>query len=84
MDENKNNKKDTEKTIKKKKTIRCSFCNKKCTLINYNCQCGGIFCQNHRLTHSHSCPCIEKKKIINKELLKKNNIQIIPEKVNKI
>lgn len=73
-----------DKSIKKKKTIRCSFCNKKCGLINYTCECKGIFCQNHRLTHTHACPNIEKKKSINKELIKKNNVQIIPEKVNKI
>lgn len=78
------NEKIEDKSIKKKKTIRCSFCNKKCSIINYTCECKGIFCQNHRLTHSHACSYIEKKKSINKELLKKNNIQIIPDKVTKI
>ena len=44
---------DNQIPLKKKKVIRCSFCKKKCSLINYSCKCGGTFCQNHLLSHSH-------------------------------
>ena len=40
----------------KKKTIRCSFCNKKCNMINITCKCGGVFCQLHMSLSSHKCP----------------------------
>ena len=67
-----------------KKIIRCSFCNKKCTLINYTCKCGGTFCQNHRLSHSHSCSYLEEKKSEMKEKIKINNQLITADKVVKI
>ena len=53
--------------------IRCTFCNKKTGLINYSCDCGGIFCQKHRYTHTHNCKCINDKKEKTKEIIKKDN-----------
>lgn len=57
----------------------CSFCNKKLKLISYKCDCNGVFCEKHRLRHSHNC---SMKK--NKDILKIQNPQIIPQKVVKI
>jgi predicted nucleic acid binding AN1-type Zn finger protein len=70
--------------ISKKKIIRCSFCKKKCNMINYSCKCGGVFCQTHRLIHSHDCPHIEEKKMEMKEKIKNNNKLIMADKLLKI
>ena len=75
---------DTKTSFKKKEVIRCSFCKKKCSLINYSCNCGGTFCQNHRLSHSHSCSYLEEKKSEMKEKIKINNQPITADKVVKI
>ena len=75
---------DTKTSFKKKKIIRCSFCKKKCPLINYSCKCGGTFCQNHRLSHSHDCAYLQEKKMKMKNEIKKNNQIIIADKVIKI
>ena len=53
--------KDKNTTIKSKK-LRCSFCRKKCTLIHFECDCGGIFCVEHKCGHSHNCKIIKTKK----------------------
>ena len=58
---------------------KCSFCNKKLKIISYNCDCNGVFCEKHRLRHSHNCIIIK-----NKEILKTQNPQVIPQKVIKI
>lgn len=73
-----------EQNIKKNKIIRCTMCNKKCTLINYTCKCLGIFCQNHRLSHTHKCVYIDKKKKEIKNMIKENNPKMISSKVEKI
>ena len=55
--------------IKEKKKIRCHFCNKKCTFINFKCECGHIFCQLHRYYHSHNCESkIKKDPAFNKKI----------------
>jgi len=54
----------------KKKKLRCSFCNKKLGLITFTCDCDGLFCSNHRYTHTHNC-------ILKKEIHKKNKENII-------
>ena len=60
---------------KEKKKIRCHFCNKKCTFINFKCECGHIFCQLHRYYHSHNCESkIKKDNTIKK--LKENNPKV--------
>ncbi len=59
-------------TEKSKKT-RCSFCNKKTGLISFSCNCGGIFCQKHRYTHTHNCKYKEEKKAESKEKIQELN-----------
>ena len=61
--------------IKEKKKIRCHFCNKKCTFINFKCECGHIFCQLHRYYHSHNCE-LKIKKDNNIKKLKENNPKV--------
>ena len=63
---------------------RCSFCKKKIGLIQFTCDCGGLFCSQHRYTHTHNCIMISKKKEESKEKIKKDNGAIIHSKVNKI
>lgn len=67
-----------------KKIIRCSFCNKKCTLINYTCKCGGTFCQKHRLIQSHLCNSLQEKQTEMRKKIEENNKLIISDKINKI
>lgn len=63
---------DKSNVIKSKK-IRCSLCRKKCTLINFECGCGGIFCVEHKCGHSHNCKIIKTKKDNAKKIIEENN-----------
>ena len=67
---------------KKKKKKRCPMCNKKIKLTDMECRCGNIYCMEHRLPELHNC-CFNYKKE-GKEMLNKNNPQIIKEKILKI
>ena len=64
----------------KKKKIKCFHCKTKCTLINFTCDCGHIFCQKHRFPHSHNCSS-NKKKDENLKKLEKNNPKLESMKV---
>lgn len=63
----------TEDIVVKPKKLRCSFCRKKCTLINFKCDCGGVFCIGHKCGHSHNCKIIDNKKDIAKKIIEENN-----------
>ena len=52
---------------------KCHFCKKKTGMINFTCGCGGIFCIEHRYTHSHNCVKIEEKKEVEKKFIEKSN-----------
>lgn len=62
----------SEEKIKVKKP-KCDFCNKKLKLVHYDCDCGGKFCEKHRLLQSHNCKNYQEKIRKRKELLKLNN-----------
>ena len=64
--------------------VRCSFCRKKCSLMNFTCDCGGIFCSEHRYVHSHNCQQKSIKDNKMKETLEKKNPKISTEKIQKI
>jgi AN1-type zinc finger protein 5/6 len=68
----------------KKKKLKCSFCNKKVGLIPFPCDCGGVFCSNHRYTHTHDCPLKLKTQKMNKENIIKKNPKIDFKKVEAI
>jgi len=63
--------------IKKK----CYFCKKKLKIINYDCKCGGKFCEKHRLMQSHQCEYIQQNTIEKKKIIEKNNPKIELNKV---
>tara|TARA_B110000495_G_C22936744_1_gene547876 strand:- start:544 stop:927 length:384 start_codon:yes stop_codon:yes gene_type:complete len=68
----------------KKKTIRCSFCNKKCNMINITCKCGGVFCQLHMSLSSHKCPKLINKKEEVKDTIASQNPKMNTSKMEKI
>ena len=69
------NKKETEDKVKVgvKKKIKCTFCKKKCSMIHFDCMCGGVFCIKHRYTHTHNCKSMNEKKETSKVHLEKMN-----------
>ena len=70
-----------EKT--KAKKIKCFHCKKKCTLINFPCECGKTFCQMHRYPHSHDCKsCAKKEQVI--KTLETNNPKMESVKIEAI
>ena len=76
----------TEKTgkIKKTKKVRCSFCNKKCNMINITCKCGGTFCQLHMSLSSHKCKNLMNKKEEVKDTIASQNPKMTTSKMVKI
>tara|TARA_B100001093_G_C26629692_1_gene928302 strand:+ start:169 stop:468 length:300 start_codon:yes stop_codon:yes gene_type:complete len=65
---------------RKEKKLRCHFCQKRLKLHNtYTCKCTFQFCENHRYSHAHNCTYDYKS--ISKELIQKNNQEIIPKKL---
>ena len=66
------------------KKMRCSHCRKKLKLISYSCKCGGVYCPQHRYTHTHNCTHYEKIKNESKENIQKLNPKTEAEKVIKI
>ena len=64
-------KEEMEKELKQKK-IKCYECKKKCTFINFPCECGKIFCQMHRYPHSHNCKSSVKKDKVIKTIVTNN------------
>ena len=72
-----------DKLIKKKESVsketkkkRCTFCNKKLDMINFECKCGGTFCNKHRYSHTHQCNHQELSKKENKTKIEKENPKI--------
>ena len=55
---------------------RCSYCNKKLKLINFDCKCGGKFCSSHRYMNAHQCKLIDNMKKKCKDNIKNNNPEI--------
>lgn len=66
------------------KKTKCSFCKKKTGLINFTCECGGVFCTKHRYSHSHNCSKLNEKKIKGKENIENLNPKTETAKVEKI
>lgn len=58
-------------------------CNKKLTLTNnFNCQCGNFYCIRHKFSFDHDCKFDYKNK--QREILQKNLIKVVSDKVIKI
>lgn len=69
------------KSEKKKKT-KCAKCRVNVGVIAFPCRCGGIYCGTHRYASEHSCTFDYKEH--GAEEIRKNNPQVIGEKVQKI
>jgi hypothetical protein len=72
---------DPPKTQKKKKN-RCTKCKVNVGVIGFPCRCGGTFCSSHRYANEHECTFDYKEH--GAEEIRKNNPQVIGEKVTKI
>ena len=72
-----------KKEVKKKK-IRCSYCKKKCDIINFTCKCDGVFCMIHRYTHAHNCQYKEQRMEDKRKELEENNPKSKSHKIDKI
>lgn len=69
------------KSEKKKKT-KCAKCRANVGVIAFPCRCGGIYCGTHRYASEHSCNFDYKEH--GAEEIRKNNPQVIGEKLQKI
>ena len=72
----------SEVKTKKKKKKKCEICKKKLSLMDYSCRCGKFYCMKHRLPEEHQCQFDYKK--LGREIVDKNNPQVVAEKVVKI
>jgi len=68
--------------IKKKKKTRCTKCKVNVGVIGFPCRCGGIFCSTHRYANEHTCSFDYKEH--GAEEIRKNNPQVVGEKIQKI
>ncbi|KAH9505927.1 AN1-type zinc finger protein 6, variant 2 [Dermatophagoides farinae] len=66
----------------KKKKLRCPICREKLAIIRFDCRCGLSFCGTHRYAKMHNCTFDYKE--YGAEEIRKNNPQVIGEKVQKI
>lgn len=67
---------------KKKGKNRCSKCKVKIGVIGFPCRCGGNFCSVHRYANEHDCSFDYKEH--GQEEIRKNNPQVLGEKIQKI
>ena len=74
--------KDTENQQIKKN--RCTHCNKKVGLLGFNCICSGNFCASHRHADQHECKSLSDIIKKDREILAKQNIKVIADKLEKI
>jgi hypothetical protein len=70
--------------LKHKKSNKCNFveCKTKLGMLGFDCKCGYKFCSKHRYVDDHKCPFDHAS--FDKEVLRKNNIGIKAEKLNRI
>ncbi|RWS31698.1 AN1-type zinc finger protein 6-like protein [Leptotrombidium deliense] len=73
---------DAPKVAEKKKKNRCTQCKVKVGVIGFPCRCGGLFCSTHRYANEHNCSFDYKEH--GAEEIRKNNPQVVGEKIQKI
>ena len=67
----------------KKEATKCFHCRKKINLAGrYKCRCENTYCMSHRYPFSHDCKYDDKTEYIDN--LKKSNMKIVADKVDKI
>ena len=72
-----------EKNVEVKKN-RCTSCKKKVGLLGFECQCGGNFCSSHRHADQHDCKSLSDIIKKDREILAKQNIKVVADKLEKI
>ncbi|CAL1266577.1 unnamed protein product [Larinioides sclopetarius] len=68
--------------VERLKKRRCFVCNKKLGLTAFTCRCGGLYCPQHRYDKEHDCKFDYKS--MGAEEIRKNNPQIVAEKISKL
>jgi predicted nucleic acid binding AN1-type Zn finger protein len=66
------------------KKNKCTSCKKKVGLLGFDCQCGGNFCASHRHADQHDCKSLIDIIKKDREILAKQNIKVIADKLEKI
>lgn len=66
----------------KKPKTKCTKCRTKVGVFGFPCRCGGLFCSTHRYANEHNCTFDYKE--LGAEEIRKNNPQVIGEKICKI
>lgn len=69
---------------KKSKKVRCFICKKNCGLMQFNCDCGNIFCSKHVTRISHNCIKINENSEKKKKDIEKSLPLTEPSKITKI
>jgi len=72
----------TESRVVQKNKKRCFSCNRKVGYLGFECRCLYVFCDVHRFPDTHCCTFDYKK--FNQSKLKKENKQVIHEKLERI
>jgi hypothetical protein len=72
----------SEPEKKPKAKNRCDTCKKKVGLTGFDCRCGGIFCSMHRYSDKHDCSFNYREQ--GAAEIRRNNPQIMGQKINKI
>lgn len=65
-----------------RKGRRCGVCNKKLDLTAITCRCGGTYCAKHRYDKEHGCTFDYK--AMGAKQIRKDNPQVVAEKIKKI
>eukprot|EP00397_Hematodinium_sp_SG-2012_P004572 GEMP01004584.1.p1 GENE.GEMP01004584.1~~GEMP01004584.1.p1 ORF type:complete len:243 (-),score=81.33 GEMP01004584.1:3303-4031(-) len=71
---------EVERPVQEKKT-RCWTCNKRIGLAGFDCRCGYVFCGAHRYAEQHNCDFDFKTS--GRELLRKQNLKVVADKLDK-
>jgi len=71
-----------ESRLIQKNKKRCFHCNKKVGYLGIECRCLFVFCDKHRIPHSHNCKFDYKR--LHQSLIKKDNNVVRHSKINKI
>jgi predicted nucleic acid binding AN1-type Zn finger protein len=66
------------------KKNKCTSCKKKVGLLGFDCQCGGNFCASHRHADQHDCKSLSDIIKKDREILAKQNIKVVADKLEKI
>jgi len=72
----------SEPEKKPKAKNRCDTCKKKVGLTGFDCRCGGMYCSMHRYSDKHDCSYNYREQ--GAAEIRRNNPQIMGQKINKI